>query len=117
MKSVKYANLNLMYKNKIFKINLEASEDGKVNISELSYNDFNRSVRVCIGSIIGEYQLVELKDKESDIANAVTTEIVKKLFPLINDKITYLNSEVMENLLLSIKSASFDYYCVEGYYA
>lgn len=113
---MKYANLNLQYKNRVYKMSLPVNE-GKVFISEKDYNNFSESIRACIGSIIGEYQLHEFKDKEYDITNEVIIELKEKLFPNINEKISYYNSEILPGLMGGIKLVEFDYYRIENYYA
>lgn len=114
---MKYANLNLQYKNRVYKISLPLNEEGKVNITEEDYNCFSESIKACIGSVIGEFQLYEFKDKEYDITNKVIVELKEKLFPNINEKISYYNSEALPDLMGGIKLVEFDYYRIECYYA
>lgn len=114
---MKYANLNLQYKNRVYKMSLPVNEEGKVNITEEDYNSFSKSIRACIGSVIGEYQISEFYDKEYDITNKVIVELKENLFPNISEKISYYNSEALPDLMGGIKLAEFDYYRIENYYA
>lgn len=116
MKSIKYGNLNLMYKNKVFKINIESDNNGKISITEETYNEFSDSIKVCIGSIIGEYRIDELREKEHDITNEVIREMKENLFKNASNKITHYSSKVLDGLLMSVVINEFNFYKVENYY-